>query len=94
MEADGGFVEQPDSASIEARAASGKAFDFTCVLLGLGLTGGCFGGQACFEDVATGLGFLESRQRGLGGLGFAGRLGALQVCQGCVAVCLGNAVAE
>ena len=56
----GGFVEQPHSASVEARAASSKALDFTCMLLGLGLTVGLFGGQARFQGIATGLGLLES----------------------------------
>ena len=89
-----GAVEQPDSASVKARAASGEAFDFTCMLQGLGLTGGFFDGQAFFQGVATGLGFLKSRQRGFGCLGFEGRVVVLQLGQCGVAVRLGQAMAE
>lgn len=73
-----GFVEQPHSASVKARAARGKALDFTYMLPGLVLTVGLFGSQARLQGVAARLGLLEAIQRGLRGLAFTGGLLSLE----------------
>ena len=75
-EATGGLVEQAYSASVEARAASRKAFDFTGVFLRLGLTGLCRVGETLLKKIGTHLGVLNALQRSLGdqaqALGFFG----------------------